>query len=74
MERLTKILVSVFKIQVSESNKNLGMDEVASWDSLTHMDLIVEVENEFEIQLTGDNIADMISFDAIRKIVKEHIG
>lgn len=74
MEKLTDILMSVFKIQATEANNNLGMDEVSSWDSLTHMDLIVALENEFEIRLSGDDIADMLTFDAIRKIVNEHIG
>lgn len=74
MEKLNDILVTIFKISPEESVKNLGMNDVARWDSLTHMDLIVKIEDEFKIQLSGDDIADMITFDAIREIVGKYIN
>ena len=50
MEKINGILVEIFKITPEESLKNLGMDDVPRWDSLTHMDLILKIENEFKIQ------------------------
>lgn len=74
MEKINEIIISTFKINSGESEKNLGMNDVATWDSLTHMDLIVKIEAELNIQLTGDDIADMITFDAIRNTVKKYIS
>lgn len=74
MEKINEIIVSTFKINSGESEKNLGMKDVATWDSLTHMDLIVMIEAELNIQLTGDDIAEMITFDAIRNTVKKYIS
>ncbi len=74
MEKINEILIKIFKISSEEAIKNLGMSEVAKWDSLTHMDLIVSIEDEFNIQLSGDDIAEMITFDAIRSIVKKYIS
>ena len=49
------------------------MDDVANWDSLTHMNLIVAIEDEFGIEISGDDIAEMTSFESIKKIVAKYI-
>ena len=49
------------------------MSDLANWDSLSHMGLIVAIEDEFKIELSGDEIAEMITFDEIRNIVSKHI-
>lgn len=69
MKTINEIIAETFKISNEQSEKDLGMNDVASWDSITHMDLIVNIEDEFKIELTGDEIADMITFDAIRNIL-----
>lgn len=73
MEKVNKILQEVLNISEEESLKNLGMDDVSDWDSLTHMNLIVAIEDEFQIEISGDDIAEMISFDAIRITVQKYI-
>lgn len=72
MEKINSIIATVFKIDEEKASTNLGMDSVANWDSLTHMDLIVTIENELNIQLSGDDIAEMVTFDAIRQIVNKY--
>jgi len=48
------------------------MDDISNWDSLTHMSLIVAIEDEFGFEISGDDIAEMITFDAIRSIVTKY--
>lgn len=73
MDKLNRILVNNFEISDEEVLNDLGMDDISAWDSLTHMSLIVAIEDEFGIELTGDDIADMTSCDAIRNIVAKYI-
>ncbi len=73
MEKLNLILQQIFKLDNQKVLQNLGMNDIGDWDSLTHMDLIVSIENEFNIQIDGDDIAEMITFDAIRAIVNKYI-
>jgi acyl carrier protein len=73
MEKLNQILSENFKLSLEETSKNYGMKDVNNWDSLSHMNLIVAIEDEFNIQLTGDEIAEMTTFDKIREIVQKHI-
>lgn len=73
MDKINKILAENLKISLDQTAQNLTMQDVNDWDSLSHMNLIVALEDEFQIQLTGDEIAEMISLDRIREIVQKHI-
>jgi len=72
MEKINKVLIEVLKVSEDQVVENLGMEDVNDWDSLTHMNLIVAIENDFEIELSGDDIAEMINFNAIREIVTKY--
>jgi acyl carrier protein len=73
MNRINQILSEAFSISPEEAAADLGMNDVGNWDSLTHMNLIVTIESEFDIEISGDDIAEMITFDKIREIVKKYI-
>ena len=74
MEKINQILADTFKISIDKAEVNANMDDITSWDSLTHMGLIVALEDEFGIEMNGDDIADMITFDAIRLTVAKYIN
>ena len=65
--KLEKILKEIF--QVEKIDLNLSMDEIPEWDSFKHYELIVAVENEFEIKL---KIADTMAITSI-PIIKSKI-
>jgi acyl carrier protein len=73
MDIINQILSDNLKISLEQAAQNLTMQDVNDWDSLSHMNLIVAIEDEFQLQLTGDEIAEMISLDKIREIVQKHI-
>ena len=74
MKDLNLIIAQTFKISEEEAERNVAINDVAGWDSLSHMDLIVSIEEKYKIQLSGDDIADMLSFNLIRDILKKYIG
>jgi acyl carrier protein len=73
MGKINQILADILKISIEDSKNNLAMSDVANWDSLTHMNLIVTIEEAFNIELTGDEIAEMTTFDQIREVIQKHI-
>lgn len=72
-EKINAILIDVLKVQKEKTSEDLTMDDVINWDSLTHMNLIVAIEDEFEIEMSGDDIAEMISFSSIKKTVAKYL-
>lgn len=73
MDKISEIIIEILKVSEEDTHQNLGMDDVVNWDSLTHMNLIVAIEDEFGIEISGDDIAEMISFESIKKIVAKYI-
>jgi acyl carrier protein len=73
MDKINQILAHTFNLSKEEVLKNLGMEDVNNWDSLSHMNLIVNIEDEFKIELTGDDISEMITFDQIRDVIQKYI-
>lgn len=73
MEKLNQVLVDNFGLSINEVTQNLTMNDVSNWDSISHMSLIVNIEEIFKIELTGDDIADMTSFDQIRSVVERYV-
>jgi acyl carrier protein len=69
MNKLDEILCKIFRMDTNQLADNLTMEEVSGWDSLTHMDLISSLEEEFSVQLTMDEIMRMTDIKTIRTII-----
>lgn len=72
MDSLMKLICEVFKIK--EIDENLNINNIDSWDSLTHMDLITSLEEKYNIVFTMDEIMEMRSVKKIKEIVKKKVG
>ncbi len=73
MEELNKILNEVLKIDINELNDTLSMQNYEIWDSLKHMELIVSIEENLNIELSMDDIMDMTDIGSIKKIVSDKL-
>jgi len=65
----------VFKntFSIDHFTTSLNMDNLAEWDSLKHISLIVEIEKEFNIIIEHMDILEMISVEKINVIVKKYV-
>lgn len=71
MEADIKSLVSsVFNVDVKSINDKSSPDNIQSWDSLGHMNLVAALEEEFGIQLDDDDIDDLRNVALIVNIVQ----
>ena len=73
MEKINSIIATTLKISAEKASENFTLKDIHTWDSLSHLGLIVAIESEFGIEISGDDIADMISFDAIRQTVVKYL-
>ncbi len=51
---------------------SLQFAKSANWDSITHLQLITAIENEFDIMLETQDVLDMNSFSSALTIVKKY--
>lgn len=69
---LEKIFSEVFILPESSVVDSLMLSDIPSWDSLAHMMLIVRIEETYQIQFTGDEIADIKSVCDVRTALQAH--
>ncbi|MEN3297461.1 MAG: hypothetical protein V7642_6714 [Burkholderiales bacterium] len=70
--KLNAIFAEIFQIPESNMQDDTVLKEVPTWDSLQHMILITRVEEIYQIQFDGDQIADMKTMGDVRKAVLAH--
>jgi acyl carrier protein len=73
-ERLKKVFKEALGIEEEIINDELKYNEIPQWDSVAHMNLVAEIESEFDIMLETDDIIDMSSFKKAKEIVSKYLG
>ena len=68
-DRIKNIMSAVFNIPEKQIKYDSSPDTIESWDSLKHMNLIVALEQEFKVELTDDEILDMMNYKSIESII-----
>ena len=72
-KKIKKIMANVFKIELDNINNDSSPNSIKEWDSLKHLNLIVALEEEFEIKFDEDEIASMISFSIISATIQAYL-
>jgi acyl carrier protein len=67
--RIKKVMSDVFNIGVDSINNDSSPDNIENWDSLKHMNLIVALEEEFEVEFDDEEIVDSMNYALILNIV-----
>jgi acyl carrier protein len=60
--RLEKIVRELFSITAEKIDENWTSDDIPEWDSVSHLNLILEIGKEFEVKL---EIEDMLTVEKI---------
>ena len=69
-DRVLKIVSQVMDVPLQELNEDSSPDSVENWDSLKHMNLILAMEEEFNISFSDEEIVEMLSVEIIFKTLK----
>ena len=69
--RIKSIMSAVFEIPASEIDGDSSVDTIKSWDSLKHMNLIIALEEEFQITIPDEEVGNLISYPLIKLILTE---
>ena len=72
-ERLNGLLSRHFKLPAESVTPDISMENVSSWDSLTHIELIDELEREFGITFKPNEVINLIDYHSIRDVIHRHV-
>ena len=67
-EKYTQAFVEAFGVTADQA-ATLKYQDIAAWDSVGHMGLIAQLEEQFGIMMEPDDIVDLSSFDKGKEIL-----
>lgn len=69
MNTLRRILSDILRIEEDKITPDMAIHETPTWNSLTHMELVIMIEDGFSVRLTEDEIVAMTCVDEIQKVL-----
>ena len=71
-KKLKEICSVIFEIDETRINEASSPENIESWDSMNHMNLILALEEEFGIKITDDDALDLLSFAELMAYISKH--
>lgn len=70
-DRIKNVMSAVFETEVEKINENSSADDIENWDSLRHLNLILALEEEFNITIPDEEVGNLSNFKLIELVVNE---
>jgi acyl carrier protein len=70
-EQIAKIMAVVFEVNVDSINENTSADNIETWDSLRHMNLILALEEEFNVTIPDEEVGNLMNFKLIELVIND---
>ena len=71
-EKVLEILKSLFDLDTVD--ETCSQETCEKWDSMGQLNLVVELESEFDIALEPEEIGQMVSYNDVIRIVREKLS
>jgi len=70
-KRLEKVIREVFPVEEETIDENWTSDDIPDWDSVGHLNLIMEIEKEFDIKIEIEEMFEVEKLGDISIILKK---
>jgi acyl carrier protein len=64
-------MAAILGLEEDEIEDDTSPNTVESWDSLKHMNLILALEEEFDVEFSDDQVVELTSYREIRETLAE---
>lgn len=71
---IQKVMSDVFSVEMQDITIESSQDNIDTWDSVNHLNLITALEEEFQIEIPIEEVGLMVNFRLICAIVKELVN
>lgn len=77
MRDYTDLIKKIMSIVFDEDIVNISDDaeplKIDQWDSINHLQLIVALEEEFEIKFSDDELTELLNLPLINNIIQQKL-
>lgn len=65
------IIMKILLLEKEQINDEVTRDDLEEWDSMTHLALVSELEQVFDIILSDDDVTEIKTIGDIKKILSK---
>jgi acyl carrier protein len=73
-KEIVSIMSDVFELNLLELEGDIKQEDIENWDSLSHLTLVVELEEFFSVSFEPEDISEMNSLEKIQVILQKKIN
>jgi len=71
--RIKQVMSDVLDVDINDINEDTSPETLEAWDSLKQMNLIVALEEEFNLEFTDEEIEDLLNFKLIKLTIEDRV-
>ena len=73
LKRVLTVAADVFRVPESRLGPGSSPDTVETWDSLHHLSFVLSLEQEFGIQISPEEIEQLLSIELTAALMEEKL-
>ena len=71
MNKIDELLNDLLEIDITEVDQKADLQQIYGWDSLKQVQLVLGIQNTFNIELSKDEIQSIKSIGEIRRVLSD---
>lgn len=72
-QRIKQVMSAVFEVPEESINDDASGDTIETWDSLRHLNLILGLEEEFEVSIPDEEVGNLMNYKLIELTINDLI-
>ena len=72
-DKVKQVIADVLMLDLIDIEDGSSPDNIEKWDSLKQMDIILSIEEEFDIRLIDEDVVEMLNVELICNIVESYL-
>lgn len=72
--RVRRVVSSVLGLPIEQVTLKTSNDDVENWDSLSIVNLMMAIEEEFQVGLSPEEAGDLLSVELITQVLQEKLS
>ena len=72
--RVRRVVSSVLGLPIEQVTLKTSNDDVENWDSLSIVNLMMAIEEEFQVGLSPEEAGDLLSVELITHVLQEKLA
>jgi acyl carrier protein len=70
-DRIKNTMSIVFEVPLEDIKEDSSTDNIENWDSLRHLNLILGLEEEFEVSIPDEEVGNLVNFKLIELVIND---